>query len=131
MISLLLAIAAARPANPVDFGRQEIRAALHKAGLESRAGDISVAIASGGKPESYHITYTRTGATIEAADATGAMYAEVELAERIRASGARAFAGAPGSGSPYLQDRGLNLFLTQPWNYGCAGTDDNPAFLTD
>jgi hypothetical protein len=68
------------------------------------------------KPESYSVSASadKHAATVAGSDATGAMYGEFELAERI--------AGQQGDDwqanikavtkSPYLEVRGVNMFLT-------------------
>jgi hypothetical protein len=117
-------------ADPVDFGRQELAAAQQKAGLSQSAGDITVKIAGGG-PESYTISLDGRRAAIRAGNAAGAMYGLLELAERVRLAGAGAWAKGKIAGRPFLRDRGLNVFLTLPWDYQNNRTDDAPEALVD
>ena len=45
------------------------------------------------------------------------MYGLLELAERVRLRGAGAYGEGKITGQPFLRDRGLNVFLTLPWDY--------------
>jgi len=130
-LALALPLTLAGQGGPVDFGRHELEAALRKAGLASRAADIIVKAAKSGPPESYTIRLDGQRAVIAGGDALGAMYGELELAERIRLHGAQAWANGLLSGKPFLRDRGLNVFLTLPWNYERNQTDYSPEALTD
>jgi hypothetical protein len=118
-------------AGPVEFGRQQLAAAQQKAGLEQSAADIPVKISPAGGPESYTIRLDGRSAAIKAGDAAGAMYGLLELAERVRLGGAGACARGKITGRPFLRDRGLNVFLTLPWDYQNNCTDDAPEALVD
>jgi len=61
-------------------------------------------------------------AEIQGADANGALYGALELAERVQRRGADALRGPAVKGKPFLRDRGWNLFLTLPWNYAAHDT---------
>ena len=115
--------------NPVAFGRRALREALAARGLKAPVIDISTT--GSGIPESYDIAFEDGGASIRGADANGALYGALELAERIRRRGAEALAGAPITGRPFLRDRGWNLFLTLPWNDAAANTEYDPGALVD
>ena len=116
---------------PVDFGRQELDSALTKAGLASRADEIRVRVAPTGVPESYRIELDGRRAVIEGGDAAGAMYGQFEMAERIRLKGGQAWEKGVVTGKPFLRDRGLNVFLTLPWDYEANKTDYTPEALND
>ena len=105
--------------------------ALRKAGLAARAGDIAVTVAKSGAPETYSIKLDGRHAVIEGGDAAGTMYGELEMGERARLRGAQAWKKGTVNGVPFLKDRGLNLFLTLPWNYEANNTDYRPESLTD
>lgn len=124
---LLLMCASARDTNAagcLEHGRQELRMALG-----NRAADVSLAIKPGPK-ESFTITPHGGRVDIVGGDATGAMYGAFEFAERVKNDPAHAWK-QPVKQSPYLPQRGLNLFLTLPWDYKKNDTDYSPAALTD
>jgi len=131
LYSLLIVLALFIPDTPTDFGRAEIAAALSRARLESRGDDISITVTGKGEPESFVIRFSEDKTVIEAADESGALYGALELAERIREQGAAAFHGPDIKASPFLRDRGLNVFITLPWDYEKNNTDYAPAALTD
>ena len=81
-VALTLLAGATARSGPADFGRQELDAALSKAGLVSRAGDLSVIMAKSGAPETYTIKLDGRRALIQGGDAAGVMYGELEMAER-------------------------------------------------
>lgn len=78
-------------------------------------------------PESYSWSLNDGMAIVEAADDRGAVYGLSDLSENLK----RGSAKKSGRGAPYLADRGLNLFLTLPWNYEKNDSDYDPAALTD
>lgn len=122
-------------APPIAFGVDALRSALTAKGISVRvatdrsgaAGDVVVVVGTGGqfsgagsrapaKPESYAVTLSadRHTISVDGSDATGAMYGALDVAEQL---GAR----QPGNGlgevkpvtkSPYLEVRGINMFLT-------------------
>jgi dienelactone hydrolase len=136
LLALLVALAplarpatasdAAPPADPIAFGRARLDLAL-----PGGSDKVEVAVTNQGDRESFRLTTKGKGARIEAADAAGAMYGLLELAERARRDGEAALRPADFSATAYLRDRGLNLFLTLPWNYEKNDTDYDPAALTD
>ncbi len=113
---------------PADFGLRAVREALSARGLNAAA---SVRVTGRGLPESYAVTFPKGGALIQAADANGALYGALELAERIRRQGRAVLTGLSFSGRPFLRDRGWNLFLTLPWDYANSNTDYDPQALVD
>ncbi len=130
-IVFTLLLAGACGGGPVDFGRQELAGALDKAGLAGRAGDILVKVGASGAAEGYTITLDGRRAVIEGGNAAGAMYGQLEMAERVRLRGARAWEKGVVKGRPFLEDRGLNVFLTLPWDYRANQTDYSPQALVD
>ena len=127
-----------KPAGPVKFGAEVLRRSLETKGLQIRleaqplSADVAIIVGEKGDPnvsrggqgrikvsekgESYAISVTsdKRVVVIEGSDATGVMYGEFELAEQV--SGQPGFDLAamvkPGSKSPYLEVRGVNMFLT-------------------
>ena len=131
MLMLGLLLATTTRGGPVDFGKRELDKALEKVGLTSRADDIKVQVAPTGLPESYRIELDGQRAVIEGGDAAGAMYGQFEMAERIRLKGGQAWEKGVVTGTPFLKDRGLNVFLTLPWDYEANKTDYTPEALND
>ncbi|MEQ1932382.1 MAG: hypothetical protein ABL962_00685, partial [Fimbriimonadaceae bacterium] len=125
MIFLPAILLLASPQKPIEFGQAELNVAAG-----AKATDITLKIKAGGAPESYTITPTGSKVTITGADQRGAMYGAFEFAERLRNNGDSAWKTKT-SGKPFLAERGLNLFLTLPWNYTKNDTDYDPAALTD
>ncbi len=133
-LALALSVPQSAPApadDPVTFGRAAITRALAQAALEPPAGGIEVAVAGRGDPESYVLDIKDGHVAITGADPNGAMYGVLELAERITRQGAAALADAHLVARPFLKDRGLNVFLTLPWNYEKNDTDYDQAALVD
>ena len=68
------------------------------------------------RPESYAVSLSsnKRVAFVDGSDPTGAMYGEFELAEQISGQSGSDWAAAikPVSKSPYLEVRGVNMFLT-------------------
>jgi|GEM_PF-587543 len=117
--------------NPVAFGRDVLARALAARGLRVPVEIRVVPAAPGLSPEGYSITFPKGAALIQAPDENGALYGALELAERVRRSGAQALSSGPVTGRPFLRDRGWNLFLTLPWNYAANNTDYDPGALVD
>ena len=117
---------AAAADDPVTFGKARLDAALP--GASAR---VEVAVTGAGERESFKLSTKGKSAHVEAADAAGAMYGLLELAERARRDGEAALRPADFAAAPFLRDRGLNLFLTLPWDYEKNDTDYDPAALTD
>jgi dienelactone hydrolase len=109
---------------PMEIGLEEIR---RVAG--DRASRVELKISPGPK-EGYRIHQVGERVVIEGSDAVGAMYGAFEFAERLKNGDDRAWTRSA-SGKPFLADRGLNLFLTLPWDYKKNDTDYDPAALTD
>ena len=114
-----------QPANPIDFGW---RAILEAAG--AHASDVQVLVRQTHDKESYQIAGEGGKVTIVGSDRVGAMYGELEFAERLRREGPAAW-GTHAQGHPFLPERGLNLFLTLPWDYKKNDTDSSVGALTD
>jgi len=120
-----------------NLGAGAVRDALEKAGLQVVAGtstsspDIEVMVSEkagsdpntrGGKtlasdkPESYAVSVSANHHAIyvNGSDATGAMYGEFDLAEQIATIHATDFVSQikPVTKSPFLEIRGVNMFLT-------------------
>jgi dienelactone hydrolase len=130
-VAIIVAFVAAgsvRAEGPVDFGKRAVQEALAARGLKSA---FEIKVMGTGQPESFEITFLKRKTEIRAADANGALYGALELAERIRRQGAQGLRGAAVAGRPFLRDRGWNLFLTLPWNYGANDTDYDPQALVD
>jgi hypothetical protein len=115
------------PSTPIQYGQREVDRALTDAGLKQRACLFTVwdrgvlatfsaaRISLGTSPESFAAMGTPHGVAILGRDAAGAMYGALEVAERIRTLGAKAFPlNEPLSGSPLIRVRGANLFLNLP-----------------
>jgi len=142
MIAVLFAGDVDAGDDPVAFGRREIertveelRRTAYPEGtserrlLDRRAERISIRVTGQGEPESFRIRRHEGKLLIEGADATGAMYGALEMAGKMRLNGVAQ--GWGGSGTPWLRERGLNLFLTLPWDYGGNNTNYDPQTLVD
>jgi dienelactone hydrolase len=114
--------------DPAAFGRRAVAEALGARGLKAR---VEISVEGAGVPESYVITFGNGSAEVRSPDGNGALYGALELAERILRQGAAALGGDPIAGRPFLRDRGLNLFLTLPWDYTANNTDYDPKALVD
>ncbi len=127
-----------KPAAPVKLGAEVLRRSLEASGLQVRVdsrptpagaeivvgekGDPNTSNAGqdrtrvSDKPESYAISVTsdKRLVVVEGSDATGAMYGEFELAEQVSSQPGPDFAAVvkPVIRSPYLEIRGVNMFLT-------------------
>ena len=132
LFAILIGVAAsaawAQADDPVAFGRRALDQALASRGLRTA---VAIKAAGTGEPESFTITFPSGSVLIEGADANGALYGALELAERVRRDGAAAFQGPAVTGRPFLRDRGWNMFLTLPWDYAKNDTDYDPRALVD
>src|SRR5579862_5658724 len=125
LATLFLCTVAQTSSSPLDFARSEIAQATG-----ARSGDVRVEVRKGKAPESFRIEPSDGKVRIVGSDETGAMYGAFEFAERLRNEGAKAWTDTANA-EPYLRERGVNLFLTQPWDYKRNDTDDSVAALTD
>src|SRR5579862_9319985 len=96
----MLLLLSAKPANPLEFGRQEI---AKVAG--SRAGDVTVEIRPNKTKESFTISGNGSKVKITGSDSTGAMYGSFEFAERLHQQGDSAW-NTKFQDKPFLPDRG-------------------------
>ncbi len=124
-ILFALLVASSPATTPLDIAMFEIQSTVR-----GRAGDVKIEVRRGKTPESFTITPSGGKVTITGSDATGAMYGAFEFAERIRNEGDKAWTD-PADAKPYLAQRGVNLFLTLPWDYKKNTTDNDVAALTD
>ncbi len=91
------------PSGPVLFARDEIKRAAGEAALP----EVSLEIAAVGTAQSFRIERQGVKLRIVGADATGAMYGGLEVAEAIRLG---TLAGLkPGERTPYIAQRGLKF----------------------
>lgn len=125
MVLLLALFLSAPAATPLDFAKQEIAAVAG-----ARAGDVQLSVRASGGPETYTITPAGGKVRIEGGDPVGVMYGAFEFAERLRNDPTTAWT-TRAVGKPYLPERGMNLFLTLPWNYEKNDTDYDPGALVD
>jgi len=129
VIALCLVLALTLTGGPLEFGSAELENALRDVGLT--IDTIEAGIDGTGAPESYDIRFEGGKAFIRGADASGVMYGALELAERVKAKGRNAFDGETITGRPFLKQRGLNIFLTLPWDYEKNNTCYDPQALVD
>jgi hypothetical protein len=127
-----------KPAAPVKFGAEVLRRSLETRGLQIRveaqpsSADVAIIVGEKGDPnlskggqdrirvsdkaESYAVSVTpdKRIVVIEGSDATGVMYGEFDLAEQVSAPPESEFVAKlkPARNSPYLEVRGVNMFLT-------------------
>lgn len=136
--------AAIAPGSPILYGSIELAATLRAAGspecprvVGADAPEAAPALAAAGvtldgRAESYAL-FTLEGRTwIVGRDAVGAMYGELELAERLRLDGSKVLPLAhPILGAPAVPIRAANLFwiLPEPGDLNWWYLD--PAFWTD
>ncbi len=131
MLGVLAVLVAALTADtPLDFARSELARSFHAANLDDRVSSVEIRVKPGTMPESFRVHAESGRVIVEGADAPGAMYGALELAERVR-SRPETLLTAQISATPFLRDRGLNVFLTLPWNYDKDDTNYDPAALTD
>lgn len=122
MIEILVAaFVFADPTSPLDLAQREI------AGLDGAARQVRIDVVPDRRREAFRIEVQDGSPRIVASDQVGAMYGAFEYAEQIRRRG-RAVATTK---EPFLAERGLNLFLTLPWNLKANDTDTDPGALTD
>ena len=125
MVILASLLVAAQFGNPLLFARDEIERVA-----PGQLSKIQLKVVPSKQKEAYSIVSKNGEVTITGSDKVGAMYGAFEFAERVRQHPDSAWKTNV-SGKPFLQDRGLNLFLTLPWNYAKNDTDYEMAALTD
>lgn len=121
VLASIAAIVADDPSGPLDLARREIGR------LDGAAREARIDIVPDRRRESFRIDVTGDKPRIVASDEIGAMYGAFEYAEQVRRRG-RAFDTRK---EPFLAERGLNLFLTLPWNLQQNDTDYDVSALTD
>jgi len=98
----------AHDGGPMDFGAAELEAALRVRPTQTR---VELSVAGGGAPESFRVRVRGEGAAreirIEGADAAGAMYGALEVAETIRLGGPAAVRDV--ERAPHLRVRGMKF----------------------
>ncbi|MBS1723530.1 MAG: prolyl oligopeptidase family serine peptidase [Armatimonadetes bacterium] len=123
--TIALVLAASQAHTPLETARQ----ALDKS-LGNRASNVLVRVDEKLGKESYSIRPSGRTVVITGGDQTGAMYGCFEFIERTQTNGERTWKESA-KGRPYLPDRGVNLFLTLPWDYSKHDTDYSLSALTD
>ena len=97
-----------RDGGPVEFGAAELEAALRGRAGEAR---VVLTVAGTGAPEGFRVRVSGGGAgreiRIEGADAAGAMYGAMEVAETIRLGGPAAVQDL--ERAPHVRVRGMKL----------------------
>ena len=97
-----------RDGGPVEFGAAELEAALRGRAGETR---VVLTVAGTGAPEGFRVRVSSGGAAreirIEGADAAGAMYGAMEVAETLRLGGPAAVQDL--ERAPHLRVRGMKL----------------------
>ncbi|MBL8841717.1 MAG: hypothetical protein JNL90_09350 [Planctomycetes bacterium] len=111
--------------DPLAFGRARLAAA----GLDPARVTTTIDPALG--REAFTLRSGEGGARVTGGDPTGAMYGLLELAERLQRDGARATTSLRFDAAPFLAQRGLNVFLTLPFDVERSTTDYDPAALAD
>ena len=119
MLASLLTALVLSPQEPLEFARQRVRETFGE-----RAAAITLRVAGGGAPESFHVRCRDGRAEVTGADPAGAMYGALELCER-------GLDAAEVQAAPFLRDRGWNVFVTLPWDYARSCTDYDTAALVD
>ena len=125
MVILASLLVAAQFGNPLLFARDEIERVA-----PGQLSKIQLKVVPSKQKEAYSIVSKNGEVIITGSDKVGAMYGAFEFAERVRQHPESAWK-TNASGKPFLADRGLNLFLTLPWNYAKNDTDYEMAALTD
>lgn len=115
----------AAPDTPIRFAQAEL-----ERNLGDRAGRVTLQIKAGEPKESFEISASARKVVITSPDATGLMYGALEFVERARRLGSRAWSGRFRA-QPFLSDRGVNLFLTLPWNIEANDTDYSASALVN
>ena len=132
MLAALASAPAARPgadADPTEFGLRAIEKACARVGIE--VPSVECRTFTPGAPESFTLTTLGRDAIIESSDGVGAMYACLELAERIERLGEKALERSETKATPFLSVRALNPFLTLPWDAEANAPIYDPAALND
>ncbi|MBI3817932.1 MAG: prolyl oligopeptidase family serine peptidase [Planctomycetes bacterium] len=114
--------------SPAAFGRTELASAL--ASMPSRPA-VDVRVDPVLAPQCFEINNSPSNIEVRGGDEAGAMYGALEVAERIKNGGAAALAKPIPGGKPFLNERGLNLFLTLPWDYDKNTADQSEAALAN
>ncbi len=125
MLGLAAILWTVQSTTPLDFGKQALQEAAG-----NQLSKIQVLVKPSKDKESYRIDAEGGKATIIGSDPVGAMYGAFEFAERLKRTGPPAW-DTHVTGKPFLPERGLNLFLTLPWDYRKHDTDFSTAALTD
>ncbi len=116
------------PTHPIAFARAELSREL---GVRDVTRVDLQNDATLGK-EVYRIVGDGKRVRIMGGDLNGTMYGALEFAERYRNASRKNEAWKTKAyGKPYLAERGLNLFLTLPWDYKKNDTDYSLEALTD
>jgi dienelactone hydrolase len=124
-VAIALLVGFGQAKSPLDLAKLEIRQAAG-----AKAANVQVTIKPSSQKETYSISTKNGKVSIVGSDANGAMYGAFEFAERLHREPGKAW-NTNAQGKPFLADRGLNLFLTLPWDYKKNDTDYDPAALTD
>jgi len=119
----LLASCVVAPTSPLDIARAEVA-------RSGRSANVRLSVDPKVGKECFKLTGDGKTVRIVAGDAVGAMYGAYEFSERLKLD-PKAVWKAKVDAKPYLQERGLNLFLTLPWDYKKNDTDYDVAALTD
>ena len=125
MVLIATLLFAGQLGNPLLIARDAVE---KEAG--SKMSNIELKVVPSNQKEAYTISSKDGKVSIVGSDKVGAMYGAFELAERLHQHPDTAW-NTNVSGKPFLADRGLNLFLTLPWNYQKNDTDYDIAALTD
>ena len=125
MVLIATLIFARQFGNPMLFGRDAIEKEIG-----NKIANIEYKVEPSKQKEAYSITSKNGKVSIVGSDKIGAMYGAFEFAERLHQHPDTAW-NTNVSAKPFLADRGLNLFLTLPWNYAKNDTDYDVAALTD
>jgi len=129
--ALLCIFLRAQASGPMAYGQEQLADVLGKANLQSWSTKIATTIKKDLPKEGYVIRSDGKTVSIMAGDQNGALYGQLELAERVQLSGAKAFSRGEINGKPFLEDRGWNMFLPLPWDYDKNFVDNDPAALID
>ena len=125
MVLIATLLFAGQSGNPLLIARDAIE---KEAG--TKMSNVELKVVPSKQKEAYTITSQNGKVSIVGSDKTGAMYGAFEFAERLHQHPETAWTTNT-TGKPFLADRGLNLFLTLPWNYEKNNTDYDVAALTD
>ena len=125
MVILATLLFARQFGNPLLFARDAVEKEVG-----SKISNIELKVVPSKQKEAYSISSKDGKVSIVGSDKVGAMYGALEFAERVHQHPDTAW-NTNVSGKPFLADRGLNLFLTLPWNYAKNDTDFEIGALTD